>query len=187
MENIVSTIAPPTSKPAGITETLWFNALWFQSTWFCTVLGRDEWLPLAFAMIALHLWLVRDVWRELLILSTIASIGIAVDASLSYGDFFQFSNGALVPLWLCCLWLAFATTMTRSLAWLGPHPLWAALAGAVVIPLNYWAGQRLGAVDFPQPLALTLVVMGTTWALLLPVMYRLAARLKEAEPELATA
>jgi hypothetical protein len=57
----------------------------------------------------------------------------------------------------------------------------------VVIPLNYWAGQRLGAVDFPQPLALTLVVMGTTWALLLPVMYRLAARLKEAEPELATA
>jgi hypothetical protein len=187
MENIVSTIAPPTSKPAGITETLWFNALWFQSTWFCTVLGRDEWLPLAFAMIALHLALVRDVWRELLILSTIASIGIAVDASLSYGDFFQFSNGALVPLWLCCLWLAFATTMTRSLAWLGPHPLWAALAGAVVIPLNYWAGQRLGAVDFPQPLALTLVVMGTTWALLLPVMYRLAARLKEAEPELATA
>lgn len=179
MENIVSTNASPASKTASVTEALWFNAVWFQSTWFCTVLGRDAFLPLAMVLIALHLVLVRDVWRELLVLSTIAAIGIATDAVLSYAGLFHFSGDVLVPLWLCCLWLAFATTLTRSLAWLGRHPSWVTIAGALALPLNYWAGQRLGAVDFPQPLLLTLVAMSAAWAVLLPLMYRLVNALTD--------
>lgn len=181
MEDIVSTAVPATARPARFSETIWFNALWFQSTWFCTVLGRDSLLPLAVAMIVLHLALVRDVWRELLPLSTIAAIGISVDATLSYTGVFQFSGGVLVPLWLCCLWLAFATTLTRSLAWLGSRRGWAAAAGFLVIPLNYWAGQRLGAVTFPQPLGITLGIMAVTWAVMLPCIYRISSLLTQAD------
>ena len=160
-----------------LTDTVWFNALWFQSVWLCTVLGRDTLLPVAIFLILLHLALARDTRVELFNLSKLAAIGIAVDATLSATGVFAFSGGVLVPLWLCCLWMAFATTLTRSLAYLGSRPLLCALAGAVVFPLNYWAGQRLGGVDFPQSLALTMGIMALFWAVVLPLMYRLAAKL----------
>jgi len=165
----------------GFTRSLWFNALWFQSIWFCTVLGRDSLLPLTLSLLALHLLLARDTYRELLQLTSVAFVGIAVDAGLSAGGVFLFQDGVPVPLWLCCLWLAFATTLPRSLAWLGRRPMLTALAGAIVLPLNYWAGQRLGAVQFGYSLPVTLVTMGLIWAVALPALYRLTALLASAD------
>ena len=191
MSNISASI--PASTDATVTSAIaakkplvdrvWFNAAWFQSTWFCTVLGGDTLLPLAVGLLLLHLFLVRNTWEELLQLSTLAAIGISVDATLSATGIFQFPRDALVPLWLCCLWLGFATTLTRSLAYLGSRPLLVAAAGAVVFPLNYWAGHRLGAVDFPQGLNTTLGVMALCWACVLPAMYKVAGQLAQAREE----
>ena len=166
-----------------LVDRVWFNALWFQSVWFCTVLGGDTLLPLTASLILVHLLLVRNTWNELLQLSTLAAIGISVDATLSTAGIFQFPRDALVPLWLCCLWLGFAATLTRSLAYLGSRPLLVAAAGAVVFPLNYWAGNRLGAVDFPQGLNTTLSVMALCWACVLPAMYKVAGQLAQAREE----
>lgn len=177
-------IAAATDNARRMAGSVWFNAIWFQTTWFCAVLGRDQLLPVTIAMLALHLYLVRDTYRELLQLSTIASIGIAVDAAISAAGLFQFPGGVLVPLWLCCLWLAFATTLSRSLAWLGHRPLLVMLAGAIVLPLNYWAGQRLGAVSFGQPLPLVLATIGLAWAVVLPVLYRLSKLIETADGEI---
>lgn len=157
-----------------LAEVHWFNALWFQTTWFCAVLGRHELLPVIAALLGLHLVLVRDTGRELLKLSALAAVGISVDAGLSATGVYQFQGGALVPLWLCGLWLAFATTTTRSLSFLASRPRLTALAGAVVLPLNYWAGQRLGAVEFGYSLPITLAAMSATWLVMLPVIYRLS-------------
>ncbi len=165
----------PGATARSLAATKWFNALWFQTTWFCAVLGRDELLPLTGAMLLLHLALVRDTTRELLQLTTLAAVGIGVDACLSLAGVFRFDGGVLVPLWLCALWLAFATTTGRSLSFLGRRPLLAALAGAVAIPLNYWAGQRLGAVEFGYPVPATLAIMSLVWAVALPLLYRLTA------------
>lgn len=173
--------AVTTLMNGGLTDRVWFNALWFQSVWFCTVLGGHSLLPLTYILILLHLALARDTRLEMLHLSGLAAIGITVDAILSSAGVFAFSGGVLVPLWLCCLWIAFATTLTRSLAYLGSRPLLCALAGAVVFPLNYWAGQRLGAVEFPQSLPVTMGIMAVFWAVTLPLMYRLAAILKQAQ------
>ena len=41
------------------------------------------------------------------------------------------------PLWILCLWAAFALTLTRSLAWLMRRPWLAALLGALGAPLAY--------------------------------------------------
>ena len=164
-----------------LTDRIWFNALWFQAVWLCAVLGRDSLLPLAVLLLALHIWLARRDFRaELLQMLMVGGVGVAADALLSATGVYGFSGGVLVPLWLCCLWLAFAAALGRSLAWLGARPAWASLAGAVAFPLNYWAGQRAGAVDFGYPLPVTLALLAVTWGLLLPQMFRLGARLSPA-------
>jgi hypothetical protein len=159
---------------SSLAEKLWFNAVWFQAIWFCTVLGRDSLLTLAALLLALHLWLARADWlgevRQLLL---VGGLGISADALLSAAGVFQFSGGVLVPLWLCCLWLAFAAALRRSLGWLGVRPWLASAAGAIAFPLNYWVGQRAGAVEFGYSLPVTVAVLAVTWAILLPLMYRL--------------
>jgi hypothetical protein len=154
-----------------LTETNWFNAIWFQTTWFCAVLGRESFLPLTAALIVLHLVLVPDRGKEIRQLAAVAAVGIGVDAFLSASGVFIFTNDALIPLWLIGLWLAFATTFTRSLSFLASRPLLAALAGAIVVPFNYGVGARLGAVEFGYSLPVAFGVMAAIWAILLPSLY----------------
>lgn len=166
--------APGSDVTRSLAEKLWFNAIWFQGIWFCTVLGRDSLLPVVALLLALHLWLARADWRgELRQLMLVGGLGIAADALLSAAGVFQFPGGVLVPLWLCCLWLAFAAALRRSLGWLGVRPWLAAVAGAIAFPLNYWVGQRAGAVEFGYSLPATLALLAVTWAILLPLMYRI--------------
>jgi hypothetical protein len=107
----------------------------------------------------------------------VGGLGIAVDAALSFSGVYQFPGQVLVPLWLCCLWLAFAGVLGRSLAYLASRPLLCVLAGMVAFPLNYWAGQRLGAVEFGYSLPLTLAVLALVWGAVLPLMFRLTRQL----------
>lgn len=169
--------APATDYRLPLAERPWFNALWFQSTWFCTVLGRDTLLPLSLALIALHLWLVPRRGQELAQLALLGSIGISLDTLLSLAGVFVFANDALLPIWLACLWLAFATTPGRGLAFLAPYPWLTALVGGLVAPFNYLAGAKLGAVSFGVPTWQALGIMAIAWSLLLPALYYLHRRL----------
>ena len=123
-----------------LTETTWFNAIWFQTTWFCAVLGRESLLPLTAALIALHIALVPNRGKELRQLAAVGAVGIGVDAFLSASGVFIFPHGELIPLWLCGLWLAFATTFTRSLAFLANKPLLAVLAGVLALLIGMDSG-----------------------------------------------
>jgi hypothetical protein len=176
-------INPARNRANNLVDTTWFNALWFQSIWFCAVLGQEQLVLVTAALLLLHLALVRDTSRELLQLSALALLGISVDAWLSLTGVFQFPNGVLVPLWLCGLWIAFAAVTGRSLAFLGRRPALASLAGAVAFPLNYWAGARLGAVEFGYPLATTLALMSLVWAIMLPLMFRVTTVMASADDE----
>jgi hypothetical protein len=164
------------SAAAGLSDKVWFNALWFQGFWLCAVLGRDRLLPALLTLLALHLWLVTDRRREVLRIAPVAALGMAVDGALSFTGVYQFPNDVLLPIWLACLWCGFATTLWRSLGFLRRHPVLVWVAGAVALPLNYWAGQRLGAVEFGLPLLTTLGLLACIWLLALPLMYFLAAR-----------
>ena len=166
-----------------LSEILICNAVWFQGLWFCTVLGRDPLLPVAGLLLVLHVWLSRDFRKELRQLALVGGVGIAVDAVLSSAGVFEFGNGALVPLWLCCLWLGLAAALGRSLAWLSRWRIVASVAGAIAFPLNYWAGMELGAVEFGYPLPVTLGLLALVWAVVLPLMFRLTARLSSTVEE----
>ncbi len=156
-----------------LTEKIWFNGLWFQSTWFICVLGQDRLLPVALVMIALHFALVPAPQTELRQLAPIVTLGVVVDALLSAAGVFDF-GATLIPLWLCVLWIAFATTLNRALRILGQRPWLSALVGGVGVPFNYAAGATLGAVTLPQDPWVTMSVLVAVWAALLPGLYAIA-------------
>lgn len=156
----------------------WFNAIWFQLTWFSCVLGREPWVAVTLAMLALHFMLVHSARTEIRNIAPIAAVGIVTDSLLSALGVFDFGD-RLVPLWLCLLWLAFATTLTRSLAMLGKRAIVTALIGGIGVPFNYAVGQRLGAVNFPMEPTATTVVLVIVWAALLPALYRISKQRSE--------
>jgi len=174
-------MAEPRFYRPAFTQTIWFNAIWFQSVWFSAVLGRDNLLPVTAALLVVHLLLCRSLDKELLQLSTIAFVGIAADATLSAAGVYQFDGNVLAPLWLCALWVGFATTLNRSLAFFGKHPAVTIAVGAVGLPLNYWAGERLGAVTFGYDLIPTLLILAAVWSIVFPLMFRITAALDAQE------
>jgi hypothetical protein len=153
-----------------------YNGIWFQLTWFSCVLGRDAWLPLSLALLAMHFLLVQNPALELRRLAPIMALGIAVDSTLSLLGVFSFNGNVLAPLWLCMLWLAFATTLNRALATFGRWRWLAAVVGGVGVPFNYAVGAKLGAVALPLAPWLTTTLLIAIWALLLPLFYQLAKR-----------
>lgn len=157
-----------------LTERVWFNAVWFQSMWFCCVLGREPWVPLGLALIALHFVLVPEPGAEARRLAPLVFAGITVDALLSLTGVFDFGPGVLIPAWLALLWVAFATTLNRSLSVFGRYRWVAAAVGGIAVPFNYAVGAKFGAVTFPLAPMTTAVILIAVWAILLPNLYRLA-------------
>ena len=79
--------------------------------------------------------------------------------------------GRLLPMWMI-----FATTLNLSLRWLKGRWWLGTLFGAVGGPLAYYAGYKLGGVDFYQPMWLSLAALGVVWAVAMPSLMYLADR-----------
>lgn len=161
------------ARSQGLVEKTWFNAIWFQSTWLLCVLGRDPFAPLVVVLIILHFALVASPRQEAAELAPVVALGVVVDGLLSAVGVFDF-GAQLVPIWLCLLWVAFATTLTRAFAFLGRRYWVAALVGGVAVPFNYGAGAGFGAVSLPLDTTTTALILITVWAVLLPVLFRLS-------------
>jgi hypothetical protein len=54
--------------------------------------------------------------------------------------------------------------------WLHKYMVWTPLLGAVAAACSYFGGYRLGAVEFPQSIMLSLSAVGFSWALIFPLM-----------------
>ena len=148
------------------------NAGLFQLGWFACVLGGNSlWLVLAGAALMAHLlWISRSMAEVRLVLA-VCLLGTAVDSLLLNAGVFAFKQpGFLIPFWLVVLWALLAITLNHCLAWTA-KPLWRAiLLGAISGPLSYYAGQRLGAVQFPLCLWPTLAGLILLLAGLFPLL-----------------
>ena len=162
---------PLLEKLKKLADTRWFNAIWFQSTWFSAVLGQNELLKLTSTLLLLHFILTKKWSEEIRHACIIGGIGICIDATLSFFGVFHFDNNVLIPFWMCGLWIAFSTTLTRSLSFLNARPISAMILGAIVVPLNYGVGERVGAVEFGLEIPQTLLILSLIWAVLLPTLY----------------
>jgi len=87
----------------------------------------------------------------------------------------------LAPGWILALWALFATTLNASLRWLKGRPVLAVSLGAVVGPLSYVAGVKLGAVALVEP-ASGYAALVVEWAVAMPVLMALADRFNGVQP-----
>jgi Protein of unknown function (DUF2878) len=164
---------------------IFLNFVAFQVAWFACVLGgaNDRALigtMVVGAVIGLHLALAQRPLLEALLIAVAAMIGLIWDSALVALGLMSYPTGniapGLAPYWIVAMWALFATSLNLSMAWLKGRPWLAALFGAVGGPLAYLAGARLGGLQMTDPV-LALGAQALGWAVLLPMLSRLATRL----------
>lgn len=164
---------------------VFLNFVACQAAWFACVLGGANDRALAGTMvvgavIGLHLALAQRRLPEALLIAVAAVIGLVWDSALVALGLMSYPAGnfaaGLAPYWIVAMWALFATSLNLSMAWLKGRPWLAVPFGAVGGPLAYLAGERLGGLQMPDPV-LALGVQALGWAVLLPMLTHLAARL----------
>ncbi|WP_257266421.1 DUF2878 domain-containing protein [Endozoicomonas sp. ONNA2] len=152
------------------------NYLLFQLGWFACVFGGNQIALAAAVMILLiHLVWIGSWQREKQILALTFLLGCAIDSFLGNLEILKFQSqldggSRILPLWLACLWLIFATTLRHSLDWTRTHKLYGAVLGFFGGPSSYLAGSKMSDVTLAQPLWQTLMILAIIWALLLPLL-----------------
>ena len=158
------------------------NFVLFQVGWLACVLSAAWNEPVfgalfAFAIVSWHISRARDRGGELRLILLVTLIGLLWDSLLVWQGLLVFSSGMLLPFiapyWIILMWSMFATTLNVSLRWLRMRYVLAALFGALGGPLAYYAGQKLGAVEFPSETS-SLVALAVGWALIMPAILRLS-------------
>ena len=148
----------------------------FQAGWFACVLGAESdlpWLgPAVVAALALA-FVARSQRRgwALASLALAAALGFALDSALALTGLIRFphvGNPQLSPLWMTALWVNFALFVPVGLRRLYGRWALAAALGAAGGPAAYWAGQRLGALEWSTPQAVGAVAV--EWAAATPAI-----------------
>jgi hypothetical protein len=165
--------------------TIVVNLLLYQAGWFVCVLsaaGGGPWIgAIAVALIvAWHLARAARPLPELALIGAAVAAGTVFETLLVQSGWVRFDTGMLIdgtaPYWMIALWANFATTLNVSLRAFRSYPWLAAAFGAVGAPAAYFAGAKLGAMEFTA-VALALVAIGVGWALLSPALFAAARRL----------
>jgi hypothetical protein len=160
------------------------NLSLFKAGWLAAVFTAAASVPAAGAavvtvVVVIHLLRTADVGNEMRLLLFAALLGFGWESLLVSLDLVRYSIGSPVPgtapYWIVCMWILFATTINFGMRWLHKHVAVAAIAGAIGGPLSFVAGEKVGAVSFPEP-QLSLLVIAAGWAVLLPLLVRVAAR-----------
>jgi hypothetical protein len=160
------------------------NIVAFKVGWLASILGAANEMPLlgpavVLMAITLHLRVVNDPSRELLLIALTGAIGATWDSVMVGAGWLTYPTGTLVagfaPYWILAMWMLFATTLNMAFRWLQSKMLFAGVLGAVFGPLSYYAGARAGAVVI-NDLTATMVALAVAWAILLPGLLFLARR-----------
>jgi hypothetical protein len=164
----------------------------FQVGWFASVLGAASdmpWLgPLVFlAVLSLHLTQAQRPDLEIGLVLACGIIGTWFDSLLVATGWVAYPAGqfssVMAPYWIITMWMLFATTLNISMGWLRGKRVLAAVLGAIAGPASYYAGQRLGGIEFREPV-FALLALGVGWAFLMPLVLALAERLNGFGPNL---
>ncbi len=172
------------------------NFLLFQLAWFACVIGGANEMPwvgpvFVLVFVVIHLWLsthpgiATNPIAECKLLVCAAVIGVLVDSLLVTTGWVSYPSGQFhslfAPYWIVAMWVAFATTLNTSLAWLKKSIPVAVLFGAIGGPLAYLAGMKLGGIMILHPV-LAYSYLALVWAIATPLMLSLATRFIEPGP-----
>lgn len=117
--------------------------------------------------------------RDAVVIGATVIVGVVADGFLLKLGFIAFDSGVIagivIPLWMMALWANFATSLNLTLAFLHRRHLLSALLGAVGGAVAYMGGVRLGALSMPHDMWMGGGVVAIEWALVTPIVIRLAA------------
>lgn len=156
------------------------NFIGFQIGWFACVLGAAHGYPLlgpllAIPIVGLHLVRHADKPQEILLILSVTLVGSLYDQILMMFGLVSYApaiwSERWLPIWMITLWILFSTTLNMSLRWLQGRYLLAALFGFIGGPLAYWAGARLGAIQWLSHDSL-LLALAAGWAILMPLFMK---------------
>jgi hypothetical protein len=166
----------------------WANMLGYQLVWLCTVIGaaHGQALPGVVGALFFAIWQLtvsRQRGVELRLMLVALVLGLLLDGSLARSGWLGYAAPAPAwppggaPVWILALWLAFALTLTQSLAFLQARRWLAALFGAIGGPLAY-AGAAHGwaAVSFAPPAWRALLALALGWGVAMVLLAGLARR-----------
>lgn len=162
----------------------WTNAVLFQCAWFAAVLGAAHHRPLlgtacVAAVIAWHLAVSARPAQEARLVALLCLIGFAVESAIVWQGHVAYPSGqpivSLAPYWIVALWALLAIALNVTMRWLHGRLLLAAVLGAVLGPLSFSSGARLGGAQLLHPTE-ALVTLALVWAVLMPVLVMLATR-----------
>ena len=164
------------------------NFIGFQVAWLAAVFGAaggQPWLGPA----AVLLWLVVYAFLsgrpkpEIQIALIALFMGLLADSLLiGFGVYTPrglIKGWPLTPPWMLALWVNFGTLANGSLSWLKGRYLLGAFLGAWGGPAAYYSGHRVGALSFHPPWIPHLVYLGIAWAIAVPLLFFLAARIEK--------
>ena len=166
----------------------WANFVGYQLVWFAavgTAAGGRYRLGLAAAavFVAVQPTLSRRRVLDFRLMMVSLVLGLLIDGCSAELGWIRYAaatpalppGGA--PLWILALWASFSLTLTRSLAWLCGHPVWAALFGALGGPLAYWSAARgFHAVRFEPPSYRAIAALSAGWSAAMSVLFYGARR-----------
>ncbi len=155
------------------------NAMLFNAVWIACVAGSAKQLiwPSVLSVAVLALYQLHPKNRhpndiKLVVLSIV--LGIIVDTlwvQFGYMDFTEkrpFSS--LAPAWIIILWVGFALTVNHSLKWLKANLFLPAITGAIAAPLTYFAGIKIGAVEYTASVTEVSIGLAVAWAISLTIL-----------------
>lgn len=147
------------------------KSVWFQSLWFLAVIGREHThFMLAIAIVATLLWSARAKQIQWFWFIGFIILGLGVDTLNAELGLFQFATGWL-PLWLVLLWVIFIWYAYQMRSILIRFPIFiVSSVGALGAAGSYFAGLKLGAVQWPMHSGVTFAVVTLEWIVLFTLM-----------------
>lgn len=156
-----------------------FNAFFFYIGWLVCMyeaVGRYPLIgPLVVGGILLyHFCVSNEKKSDLVICLALAVLGTIVDSvyiaigMLDYKGGFEYFP-SIAPLWITSLWVLYGTSVNHSLKWMRCNVFVAAVMGAGGAISSYLVGVKLEAVKFLWEEWLVLTVIGTVWAIVVPL------------------
>ncbi|WMJ69315.1 DUF2878 domain-containing protein [Stenotrophomonas sp. 24(2023)] len=167
------------------------NLLGNQLVWLCAVAGAGrgwQWPALLAATLYVgsQLATAAQPRAELGVLLLALACAWLVDGTAAASGVLRYAAapwGWAPPPWILALWAAFAMTLNVSMAFLQRHWLLAAGVG-LLAPLAYLSAARgFGAVQFQPPAWQGLLLLGTGWAIALPLLSHAARRARASAPQ----
>ncbi len=150
----------------------------FQLAWFITIFSAAQGMPyigVAYTLIwmFIHLSIMDEVRKAEIKLFLFAGfLGYLLDSILVMTGFIAFPAHTLLagpsPLWMVCLWINLAATISLSLAWLKGRYVLAGAMAAVAGPMAYVAGEKLGAITLFGDTSF--LVVSIMWCLAMPIL-----------------